>query len=77
MAKLTYELNVDGHFDNYYIIKRDGVKFGHIFCLDENKKKIWAICVGRNIVAKKAMWNDAWNWFKSRELPDVIVPDAV
>jgi hypothetical protein len=75
MAKLTYEMNVDGCYDNYYVIKRDGVKFAHIFCLDEGKKKLWSVWIGREMVAKKNMFSEAWNWIKARE--PVSVPDTV
>lgn len=73
MAKLTYEMNVDSHYDNFYVVKSEGVTFAHIFCLDEpGKKKIWSVWVGLEMTAKKATWNEAWNWIKARQMPEVV-----
>lgn len=63
-ADFSYEMSVDSHRDNYYIIKRNGVKFGHIFLLDENKKEYWSVWIGRNMVARKANWIEAWTFVK-------------
>lgn len=71
MAKLTYEMNVDSHFDNFYVVKKEGVPFAHIFCLDEGKTKLWSVWVGMNMTAKKKTWNECWNWIKAREVPVV------
>ena len=78
MAKLTYEMNVDSHYSNFYVIKREGVVFGHIFSLDKpGKKAVWSVWVGLELVAEKTMWNEAWNWIKAREMPEVHAVEGV
>ena len=74
MAKLTYEMNVDSHYDNFYVVKREGVIFAHIFSLDveKGKRPVWSVWVGLEMVAKKAMFSEAWNWIKAREVPEVV-----
>ncbi len=65
MADFSYELSVDGHRDNFYIIKKEGVKFAHIFLLDEAPKvQVWSVWVGRQMVARKKSWIEAWMFVK-------------
>ena len=63
----TYELLVDGHYDNFYVLRKDGVKFGHIFLLTEGKKEAhrWTLWVGSKLVATKKNWIEAWNVAKA------------
>jgi hypothetical protein len=68
-STLTYEMGVDQNRDNFYVVKREGVVIARILSVEEGKGKrsVWSVLIDNEIVVKKALWIDAWNWIKARE----------